>query len=157
VLRVGIVGFRGYSGAELVRLLDRHPQVEPVLLEHREDADVPLPPAGSKRYECVPAMPEAVTAESLGLVFLATPAEVSMDLAPAFLRAGARVVDLAELFDFAMRTPIHAGTKKSTPRRSWFEKPFMACQSSAGTEFGARGWLRTRAVIPRRRIWQSSP
>ena len=36
---VGIVGFRGYSGAELVRILARHPHVEPVLLEHRSDSD----------------------------------------------------------------------------------------------------------------------
>ncbi|MEO7144245.1 MAG: hypothetical protein ABI165_12180, partial [Bryobacteraceae bacterium] len=31
---VGIVGFRGYGGAELVRLLERHPAARPVLLEH---------------------------------------------------------------------------------------------------------------------------
>ncbi len=36
--RVGIVGHRGYSGAELIRILQHHPHTEPVLLEHREDA-----------------------------------------------------------------------------------------------------------------------
>ncbi len=36
---VGIVGHRGYSGAELVRLLGGHPSLEPVLLEHREEKD----------------------------------------------------------------------------------------------------------------------
>ena len=36
MVRAGIVGFRGYSGAELVRLLERHPSVEPVLIEHRQ-------------------------------------------------------------------------------------------------------------------------
>ncbi len=41
---VGIVGFRGYSGAELVQILERHPGVEPHLLEHRKDApERPLP------------------------------------------------------------------------------------------------------------------
>ena len=35
---VGIVGFQGYSGAEAVRILARHPHCEPVLLEHRADA-----------------------------------------------------------------------------------------------------------------------
>ncbi len=35
---VGIVGHRGYSGAELVRILRRHPGISPVLLEHRQDA-----------------------------------------------------------------------------------------------------------------------
>lgn len=45
-LRAGIVGFRGYSGAELVRILEHHPNAEPVLLEHRSDSeDRPLPAA----------------------------------------------------------------------------------------------------------------
>ncbi|MGB9609721.1 MAG: N-acetyl-gamma-glutamyl-phosphate reductase, partial [Bryobacteraceae bacterium] len=36
--RAGIVGFRGYSGMELVRILRAHPHAEPVLQEHRSDA-----------------------------------------------------------------------------------------------------------------------
>ena len=36
--KVGIVGYRGYSGVELVHILKRHPHVEPVLMDHREDA-----------------------------------------------------------------------------------------------------------------------
>ena len=39
MLKVGIVGYRGYSGAELVRILSRHSGVTPVLLEHREQAE----------------------------------------------------------------------------------------------------------------------
>src|SRR5260370_2455679 len=100
---VGIVGFRGYSGAELVAILQRHGSVEPVLLEHRSDAgERPLPRghAGPKR---IPATPEAVRSEKLAAVFLATPAEVSMDLAPAMLEAGVKVIDLSGAF--RLRTP----------------------------------------------------
>src|ERR1700738_4306295 len=95
---VGIVGFRGYSGAELVAILQRHGSVEPVLLEHRSDAgELPAPRghAGPKR---IPATPEAVRSEKLAAVFLATPAEVSMDLAPALLEAGVKVIDLSGAF-----------------------------------------------------------
>jgi N-acetyl-gamma-glutamyl-phosphate reductase len=95
---VGIVGFRGYSGAELVAILSRHPRVEPVLLEHRSDSgDRPMPRghAGPKR---IPSTPEAVRSEKLAAVFLATPAEVSMDLAPALLETGAKVIDLSGAF-----------------------------------------------------------
>jgi len=88
---VGVVGFRGYSGAELVRILDRHPHVQPVLMEHRSDA-------GDGGRPAIPCSPEAVQSEQLTVVFLATPAEVSMDLAPAMLDAGARVVDLSGAF-----------------------------------------------------------
>ena len=68
---VGIVGFRGYSGAELVAILQHHGSVEPVLLEHRSDAgERPLPRghAGPKR---IPATPEAVQSEKLA-AYLAT-------------------------------------------------------------------------------------
>ena len=94
----GIVGFRGYSGAELVRILQRHSLVEPVLLEHRQDSpDLPQPLDwdGPNRIPCTA---EAVKSEGLGVIFLATPAPVSMELAPAMLNAGARLVDLSGAF-----------------------------------------------------------
>jgi len=92
------VGFRGYSGAELVRILSRHPYVETVLLEHRADSEPRTGPLGRKIPKEVPATAEAIQAEKLDLVFLATPAEVSIDLAPPILAAGAKVVDLSGAF-----------------------------------------------------------
>ncbi len=98
---VGIVGFRGYSGAELLRLLAHHPHVEPVLLEHRQDSQDRPQPIGAKQYKRVPCNPEAVQSEGLGFVFLATPADVSMELAPPMLDTGAKVVDLSGAFRLA--------------------------------------------------------
>src|SRR5580700_6046314 len=94
---VGIVGFSGYSGAELVSLLSRHPQVEPVLLEHREPHE-PAPPIGQNGPRRLPCVPDSVRAGGLAAVFLATSAEVSMELAPAMLEAGALVIDLSGAF-----------------------------------------------------------
>ncbi len=94
----GIVGFRGYSGAELLRLLAHHPGVEPVLLEHRQDSEDRPQPIRAQPFQRVPCTPEAVESEKLDVVFLATPADVSMDLAPAMLRAGAKVIDLSGAF-----------------------------------------------------------
>ena len=96
--KVGIVGFRGYSGAELVRLLARHPHAEPILLEHRQDSEQRPQPITANRPASVPCTPEAVTAEQLALVFLATPADVSMELAPVMLEAGVKVIDLSGAF-----------------------------------------------------------
>ena len=94
---VGIVGFRGYSGAELVAYLARHPRVEPVLLEHRdaEDRPQPLGHPGPRKAACNAGV---VRAEGLAAVFLATPPEVSMELAPWILDAGAKVIDLSGAF-----------------------------------------------------------
>src|ERR1039458_3782477 len=100
---VGIVGYRGYSGAELVRLLDRHAHVEPVLMDHRED---PGGTAAIRRAQPPPRIActrDAVRREGLAVVFLATPPEVSMELAPIMLASGARVVDLSGAF--RLRTP----------------------------------------------------
>ena len=98
---VGIIGFRGYSGAELVSLLERHPHAEPVLLEHREADDKPRPLGhpGPRRVAFSPdAVGESVRKEGLAAVFLATPAEVSIDLTPALLKAGTKVIDLSGAF-----------------------------------------------------------
>jgi N-acetyl-gamma-glutamyl-phosphate reductase len=92
------VGFRGYSGAELVRILARHPGIELFLLEHREDSEPRVAPLGQALPKTIPATPEAIEREKLELVFLATPPEVSMDLARGFLAHGAKVIDLSGAF-----------------------------------------------------------
>ncbi len=92
------MGFRGYSGAELVRILSRHPGVEVILLEHRADSEEGVRPLGSKIPKTLPATAEAIRAEKLDLVFLATPPQVSIDLTPGILAAGAKVVDLSGAF-----------------------------------------------------------
>src|SRR5882724_6681866 len=100
---VGIVGFRGYSGAELVTILSRHAHVEPVLLEHRHDASERAAPRGHAGPKRVPSTPDVVRSEKLAAVFLATPAEVSLELTPGLLDAGAKVIDLSGAF--RLRTP----------------------------------------------------
>jgi len=92
---VGVVGFRGYSGAALLRLLESHPGVEPYLLEHRSETSKRVGPLGSAPLKSIPATVAAASTEKLSAIFLATPAEVSMELAPAFLAAGIRVIDLS--------------------------------------------------------------
>jgi N-acetyl-gamma-glutamyl-phosphate reductase len=46
----------------------------------------------------VAATPDAAAAESISLVFLATPADVSMELTPGYLAKGIQVVDLSGAF-----------------------------------------------------------
>jgi N-acetyl-gamma-glutamyl-phosphate reductase len=96
--RIGVAGFRGYSGAEILRLLDGHSGVEICLLEHRADSVDRPRPRGSAVPPRLPCTAEAVREAALDLVFLATPHEVSQEVAPAMLDAGARVVDLSGAF-----------------------------------------------------------
>src|SRR5436305_2030199 len=96
--RVGIVGYRGYSGAELIAILHRHSHVEPVLLDHREDTGAGPAIRRATSPARIPCTGNAIRDAGLAVVFLATPAEVSMELAPVALDAGARVVDLSGAF-----------------------------------------------------------
>lgn len=95
---MGVVGFRGYSGAELVRILSRHPGVEPILLEHRVESEFRSAPLGQKPPKIIPNDPAAIRQEGLELVFLATPADVSIELAPAILESDVKVIDLSGAF-----------------------------------------------------------
>src|ERR1700729_2095277 len=98
---VGIVGFSGYSGAEAVRILSHHPHCEPVLLSHRADSDDGAKLVRKSAIRPGHAGSEAVATEGLAAVLLATPHEVSMELAPQFLAAGAIVIDLSAAFRLA--------------------------------------------------------
>jgi N-acetyl-gamma-glutamyl-phosphate reductase len=131
---VGIVGYRGYSGAELVRILEGHPQVEPVLLEHRDDGGAPARFRNAAELRQIPCDPEVVRAEGLAVVFLATPPEVSMELAPAMLDAGSRVVDLSGAF--RLRTPERYS--------AWYKEPHTQPALLAEAAYGLPEFCRER-------------
>jgi N-acetyl-gamma-glutamyl-phosphate reductase len=98
---VAIVGASGYSGLELTRILARHPEARiTALFSDRwsaERAGDRLPLRGE--LEKLPYRPLAEGHEAdAEVVFLATPAEVSAELAPKLLARGRRVVDLSGAF-----------------------------------------------------------
>jgi N-acetyl-gamma-glutamyl-phosphate reductase len=99
-----IVGASGYTGLELTRLLARHPQVRVAgLYSDRwadEAAGARLPLMGELAALRYRPLAEAERADG-EIVFLATPAEVSADLAPKLLARKARVVDLSGAFRLA--------------------------------------------------------
>ena len=97
-IKAGIVGFRGYSGLELQRLLGSHAHVDPWLLEHRQDAAAEVHPVGHPGPPRIAATAEAASEAGLSVVFLATPPEVSLELTPALLARNIRVIDLSGAF-----------------------------------------------------------
>src|SRR3990172_8619908 len=103
--RVGILGYAGYSGAELASLLERHPGVTPVLLSHRQADDstadnrpVPCDDRKPQLPRRLPWSPAAIPENGLEAVFTATPPEVSMEVVPEVLAQGARAIDLSGAF-----------------------------------------------------------
>jgi N-acetyl-gamma-glutamyl-phosphate reductase len=136
---VGIVGFRGYSGAELVSILEKHPDVEPVLLEHRDAEDQPRPPGfmGPRREKFAT---ETVHAEGLAVVFLATPAEVSLELTLPLLETGTKVIDLSGAF--------RLGTVENYQR--WYKEPHTQPELLTEAAYGLPEFYRSR--IPGARL-----
>jgi len=136
---IGIVGFRGYSGAELAGILEGHPHVEPVLLEHRdaEDQPQPLNHSGPRRAKF---SPETVHAEGLAVVFLATPADVSLELTLPLLESGVKVIDLSGAF--------RLGTVESY--RRWYKEPHNQPELLAEAIYGLPEFYRSR--IPGARL-----
>lgn len=74
-VRAGVVGFRGYSGAELVHILRQHPHAEPILLEHRSDSIKETAPRGQRGPATLSLKPGSISNSDIDLAFLATPPE----------------------------------------------------------------------------------
>jgi len=104
VSTVGIVGVSGYSGIELGRIVAGHPQMTLALAVSDKWAGTTLAehlPIGTDGGALVVRPQKEATAAAfagLDIVFLCTPAEASIALAPVALEAGARVVDLSGAF-----------------------------------------------------------
>ena|SRR5690625_553279 len=98
-MNIAIIGATGYGGAELVRILRQHPHVS-IHSVHASSLH------GEPLYNSFPHMQTLVgnrlqnvdiekMAKEVDLVFTATPSGVAMNLAPAFLNEGVKVIDLS--------------------------------------------------------------
>src|SRR5437899_2047327 len=119
VIRAVVIGAGGYSGAELVSILLRHPQAQVVGLfasAKREESGnaaalsepfhhfrgrLDLPVRATSVPDVAALKPDAV--------FLATPHEASLELGPPLLEKGLRVYDLSAAFRLkdAVLYPLH--------------------------------------------------
>ena len=102
-LRVAILGASGYTGAELVRLLSRHPQVEIRLLTADRQAGKPLaevfPHLGHLKLPDLKKIDEADWS-GIDMVFCALPHGTTQEVI-AKLPRGIKVVDLSNDFRLA--------------------------------------------------------
>ncbi len=106
MIKVGIVGGTGYTGVELLRILALHPEVELCVITSRSEA-------GTRVADLFPNLrgivdlefsePELSRLRVCDLVFFATPNGTAMQMVPALLDSGVRVVDLAA--DFRLQDP----------------------------------------------------
>jgi N-acetyl-gamma-glutamyl-phosphate reductase len=112
-LKVAVLGATGYSGLELTRLLLRHPRLDKPVLLRRENpqpmktalggapsnsenlADIFPALSGNGSHPLEPLSWTSLKNKGVGLLFLATPHEVSREIAPEAIANGIRVIDLS--------------------------------------------------------------
>ncbi|MFN7986898.1 MAG: N-acetyl-gamma-glutamyl-phosphate reductase [Thermoanaerobaculia bacterium] len=136
MIRVSVVGAAGYSGAEAVRILARHPRVELAGLFgspggkgaafsslHPDLSGVPGP-------DVVPFFEEALLGSRPDAAILATPNEVSAELAPRLLASGVRVVDVSGAFRL----------RDAALYPSWYGFPHPAPELLAEAVYGLTEW-----------------
>ena len=104
--KIAVVGATGYSGEELIRLLQRHPGVELACVTSRQYAGKALgavyPKFQGQKYDTLAfsASDAAVDrrVRARGLSFLALPHGLAAEFAGPLLDAGLRVIDLSADF-----------------------------------------------------------
>ncbi len=112
-IRVAIVGATGYVGAELVRLLTRHPNVEIVGLVGRGRSREPI--GGTHIHLDRTGLHVDATVPDADAVFLALPHGAAAEIVPELAATGAAIIDLGP--DFRLRDPA------DYPRWYGFEHP----------------------------------
>jgi N-acetyl-gamma-glutamyl-phosphate reductase len=119
--QVAVVGVTGYTGFELARILLRHPAVTSPVFYVRETngakclAEMFPQLRGLGEAPLRPLSVDAITQSNAGTAFLATPHEVSAEIAPALVEAGLRVIDLSGAFRFRSADTFTSWYKLPTP------------------------------------------
>jgi N-acetyl-gamma-glutamyl-phosphate reductase len=126
------VGATGYSGFELARILLRHPAVKARVFYVRD------PRGANCMAELFPQLRglgeapvralslDAIIGTNAGTAFLATPHEVSAEIAPALIEAGLRVIDLSGAFRF----------RTGETFTSWYKLPAAPAHSLSEAVYG---------------------
>jgi N-acetyl-gamma-glutamyl-phosphate reductase len=130
MIKVGIVGGTGYTGAELLRILAQHPQVEVALLTSRQEAgrraDAHFPHLRGFCGDLTFSAPDVERLAACDAVFFATPHCTAMQMVPELLSRNVRVVDLSA--DFRLQDV--------TEFKRWYQHDHTAPEALAEAVYG---------------------
>jgi N-acetyl-gamma-glutamyl-phosphate reductase len=163
MLRTAIIGAAGYTGAELLRLVHRHPELELSLVAARDNAGKRLGEVlpstfgvegvGDRVLESFDAERAAEVAKRVDVAFLCLPHAASARAVKALYGAGLRVVDLSA--DFRLKSvETYTQTYGEHPAPELFSKavyglPELHRKELAGAKLIASpGCHATTAILP---------
>lgn len=128
-IKSAIVGAAGFAGAELVRVLLRHPFFELAVVTSNELAGIPV----VQEYPCFVDMCDLAfvphddpQVAECDLIFLAVPHTAALKIAPSHVKRGAVVVDLSA--DFRLTDP--------SVYKKWYNTPHTEPELLAKRAFG---------------------
>jgi N-acetyl-gamma-glutamyl-phosphate reductase len=106
--KIAVLGGSGYTAAELLKILLRHPDVEIVAVTTRQEgtpevAELHPSLTGRLRLRCESFDADRLVARGVQCAFGCLPHGVSMSTLPALLERGVRVIDLSA--DYRLRDP----------------------------------------------------
>ncbi|MDQ0207937.1 N-acetyl-gamma-glutamyl-phosphate reductase [Alkalicoccobacillus murimartini] len=135
-MRIGIVGATGYGGAELLRLLNNHPEAKNIQLYTSTKEGVHIEesyPHVATIYDTSlkPFNPEVVGEDS-DLVFMATPPGVSAQHTQEIASHGTQVIDLSG--DLRITDP--------TIYETWYKRPAAQIETINQAVYGLSEWNR---------------
>jgi N-acetyl-gamma-glutamyl-phosphate reductase len=137
---VAIVGARGYSGLELARLLLRHPHANLVgcfATDTGFSLGSYLPESAAQSVPTWTLGQFEAKVKGLHTLFLATPAEVSLELAPKALALGVNVVDLSGAYRLALGSP----TEQSANYKKWYGFTHSQTDLLNKAQYGLVPWV----------------
>jgi N-acetyl-gamma-glutamyl-phosphate reductase len=154
-LRVGVVGASGYSGAAATRLIAMHPHAMLAFAtSDKRGGESVAAELGIHFDDPIRFVPNAAALEQAGAcdaVLLATAADVSMRLAPAFAELGKQVIDLSGAFRLAAESyPRWYGFDHSAPAwlpRAHYGLPELFGAPPKGTIVANPGCYPTAALL----------
>jgi N-acetyl-gamma-glutamyl-phosphate reductase len=106
--KIAILGGSGYTAAELIKILLRHPAAEVVAVTSRQEGTPRLTElhpslAGRIDLRCEPFDADKLVGQGVACAFGCLPHGVSMSTLPVLLERGVRVIDLSA--DYRLRDP----------------------------------------------------
>ena len=155
--RVAVVGATGYAGAELVRILCNHPDIELTMLTSRQYAGVAFDKVFPSMTGSVNLVCEALAVDKLcdsaDVVFTALPHKIPMALVPELLSKGKKVIDLSADFRFKDAKIYEAHYQQHTAKNLLDQAVYGLCEIyldkiKQADLVGAPGCYPTSVLLP---------
>lgn len=147
--QIAILGASGYTGAELVRLVHAHPNMDIAALAADRKAGQPMasvfPHLGHLDLPDLVKI-EDIDYSNIDLMFCGLPHGVAHD----FVRTvpdHVKIVDLSLIFVLKIVRPIKNGMAGHIRRLICKARLFLVCQNSIGMRSSPQGSLRTQGVL----------